>query len=93
MIIRRSKEAPTTRVPGRGIRSAKPFWLGADPIVEARIVSVRVVDPDAEPLFLKNRPAIDVPALSPTELPSVQDRGMAGSRRIRHLLVLDGGRD
>ena len=71
----------------------KPFWLGADPIVEARIVSVRVVDPDAEPLFLKNRPAIDVPALSPTELPSVQDRGMAGSRRIRHLLVLDGGRD
>lgn len=71
----------------------RPFWLGADPIVESRIVSVRVIDPDAEPMFLKNRPAIDVPALSPNELPSVQDRVIAGSRRIRHLLVLDGGRD
>ena len=71
----------------------KPFWLGADPIVEARVESVRVVDPDREPMFLKNRPAIDVPALSPSELPSPQgDRRKAGSRRIRHLLVFDGGR-
>ena len=70
----------------------KPFWLGADPIVETRIESVRVVDPDREPVFLKNRPAIGVPALSPSELPSVRDRATAGSRRIRHLLVLDGGR-
>ena len=71
----------------------KPFWLGADPIVEARVESVRVVDPDREPMFLKNRPAIDVPALSPSELPSPEgDRRKAGSRRIRHLLVFDGGR-
>ena len=71
----------------------KPFWLGADPIVEAQVESVRVVDPDREPMFLKNRPAIDVPALSPSELPSPQgDRRKAGSRRIRHLLVFDGGR-
>ncbi len=70
----------------------KPFWLGADPIVETRIESVRVVDPDREPVFLKNRPAIGVPALSPSELPSVRDHATAGSRRIRHLLVLDGGR-
>jgi hypothetical protein len=70
----------------------KPFWLGADPIVETRIESVRVVDPDREPLFLRNRPAIGVPALSPSELPSARDHATAGSRRIRHLLVLDGGR-
>ena len=71
----------------------KPFWLGADPIVEAQVESVRVVDPDREPMFLKNRPAIDVPALSPSELPSPEgDRRKAGSRRIRHLLVFDGGR-
>ena len=70
----------------------KPFWLGADPIVETRIESVRVVEPDREPVFLKNRPAIGVPALSPSELPSVRDRATAGSRRIRHLVVLDGGR-
>ncbi len=70
----------------------KPFWLGADQIVETRIESVRVVDPDREPVFLKNRPAIGVPALSPSELPSERDHATAGSRRIRHLLVLDGGR-
>lgn len=68
----------------------KPFWLGADPIVESRVESVRVVDADREPLFLGNRPAIDVPALSPSELPDPRDRG---PRRIRHLLVLDGGRE
>ncbi len=70
----------------------KPFWLGADPIVEARIESVRVVDPDREPIFLKSRPAIDVPALSPSELPLPRDRESGSSRRIRHLLVFDGGR-
>lgn len=71
----------------------RPFWLGADPIVEAQVDSVRVVDPDREPVFLKNRPAIDVPALSPSELPSPEsDKRTTGSRRIRHLLVFDGGR-
>jgi hypothetical protein len=70
----------------------KPFWLGADPIAEAQIESVRVVDPDREPMFLKNRPAIDVPSLAPSDLPSSRDRRQAGSRRIRHLLVFDGGR-
>lgn len=72
----------------------RPFWLGADPIVECRIASLRVVDPDREPLYLKNRPEVPVPPLSPhlgeDETPgSVTGRG----RRIRHLLVLDGGRD
>lgn len=71
----------------------KPFWLGADPIVESRVESARVVDPDGELVSSRSRPAIDVPALSPNELPSVRDREVAGSRRIRHLLVFDGGRD
>lgn len=72
----------------------KPFWLGADPIVEAHIESVRVVDPDREPVFPKNRPAIDVPALSPSELPAARDYDRSvGPRRIRHLLVHDGGRE
>jgi hypothetical protein len=71
----------------------RPFWLGADPIVEAAVESMRVVDPDREPMFLKNRPAIDVPALSPTDLPSGENDGQpAQPRRIRHLVVLDGGR-
>jgi hypothetical protein len=83
--------ADSQRCLGAVSAAEKPFWLGADPIVDARIESVRVVDPDREPMYLKNRPAIDVPALSPNELPS-EDREATGSRRIRHLLVLDGGR-
>ena len=71
----------------------RSFWLGADPISEGRVESVRVVDPDREPLFLRNRPSISVPPLLPGE--SFEDAGALpfGARRIRHLLVLDGGKD
>ncbi|TGV74487.1 PAS domain-containing protein, partial [Mesorhizobium sp. M2D.F.Ca.ET.145.01.1.1] len=45
-----------------GVISAaeKPFWLGADPITDALIDSIRVIDPEKE--LLNNRPAIDVPS-------------------------------
>ena len=69
----------------------RPFWLGADPIVEAQIDSVRVVDPDREPMFLSNRPAIAVPALAPDAIGARPKAG--GGRRIRHLVVLEGGRE
>jgi len=72
----------------------RPFWLGADPIVECRISSLRVVDPDREPMFLKNRPAVQVPSLAP--LLDGHEGHIAkteSGRRIRHLMVFDGGRD
>ncbi len=72
----------------------KPFWLGADPIVDALIDSIRVIDPDREPMFLANRPAISVPSLAPTELEVPETMSEYGRmRRIRHLVVLDGGRE
>lgn len=72
----------------------KPFWLGADPVVESHIASLRVVDPDREPLFLKNRPAVAVPSLAPTDA-AIDGHGDAteNGRRIRHLVVFEGGRD
>ena len=74
--------------------STKPYWLGADPIIEARIDSVRVVDPDREPTFLKKRPAVTVPALAPSAAAlSSGEPGLARGRRIRHLVIFDGGRD
>jgi hypothetical protein len=79
-----------------GVISAaeKPFWLGADPIVDALIDSIRVIDPDREPMFLANRPAISVPSLAPTELGAPETMTEYGRiRRIRHLVVLDGGRE
>lgn len=68
----------------------KPFWLGADPLVRCRIDTLRVVDPDREPLFLANRPAVPAPSLMPGAASlSMQRTG----RRFRHLVVFDGGRD
>lgn len=78
-----------------GITSAaeKPFWLGADPITEASIESVRTIDPDREPMFLKNRPAIEVPALAPSDAEfSGNAPPMPRGRRVRHLVVFKGGR-
>jgi hypothetical protein len=66
----------------------KPFWLGADPVVECRIDTLRIIDPDAEPVFLNNRPAIPVPPLAADE-----PEGGGNGRRVRHLLVLQGGRE
>ncbi len=72
----------------------KPFWLGADPILEANIQSVRVVDPDRETQFLNSRQEVDVPALSPNELPASGELlRPTGPRKIRHLVLLDGGRE
>ena len=79
-----------------GVVSAveKPFWLGADPITDALIDSIRVIDPDKEPMFLKNRPEISVPSLAPTELEAPETISALGrSRRIRHLVVFEGGRE
>jgi hypothetical protein len=69
----------------------RPFWLGADPILECAIETIRVVDPDREPVFLKSRPAIAVPRLSPTQANLAEGSGFG--RRIRHLVVLEGGRE
>lgn len=77
---------------GLGIISSptRPFWFGADAIVDARIDSVRVIDPDREPLFLSNRPEIALPEAMPA---FDRRRPAAQGRRIRHLVVLEGGRE
>lgn len=74
--------------------AARPFWLGADPVREAQIEAVRVVDPDREPLFLRNRTSISVPGLVPS-VSALRQTGIVpgAGRRIRHLVVLDGGRE
>ncbi|RWC41731.1 MAG: PAS domain-containing protein [Mesorhizobium sp.] len=77
-----------------GVISAveKPFWLGADPITDALIDSIRVIDPEKE--LLNNRPAIDVPSLVPDDLEAPETISALGrARRIRHLVVFDGGRE
>jgi len=69
----------------------KPYWLGSDPVVECRINSVRVVDPQQERLFLRDRPQVEAPPLSPSEQ-TIAPGQAAAHRRFRHLVVIDGGR-
>lgn len=69
------------------------YWLGSDPVIDAEVSSLRVVDPDLEPMYLKNRPAIAIAPSpgeqrAPTTLPA---ETAASARRVRHLIVLDGG--
>ena len=72
----------------------RPFWLGIDPLTESLIDGVRVINPDREPMFLRNRPPMPVPPLAPDESSFTGQAAIAsGGRRIRHLVVLDGGRD
>ncbi|MET3790448.1 PAS domain-containing protein [Aquamicrobium terrae] len=72
----------------------RPFWLGADPIGDAVIDALRTVDPNAKKAAPPERPAIGAPELAPIELDAASTlAGYGRARRIRHLLVLDGGRD
>ena len=67
---------------GAATACERPFWLGADPIVEAQIDSVRVIDPDREPMFLSNRPAIAVPSLAPAQSALAKEPAAAAGSAI-----------
>ena len=69
----------------------RPYWLGADPLDEARVDTLRVVDPDREPVFLGNRPPVTVPPIAPGDAEMIETP--TNGRRVRHLVVLEGGKD
>jgi hypothetical protein len=86
--------AGSPRALGAMIALERPFWLGADPVVKGRVTSVRLVDPDREPMYLKNRPSIAVPPLDPGHgaISQIEMEDRNDARRIGHLIVLDGGK-
>lgn len=69
----------------------KPFWLGADPVVECRIESVRFVDPDREREFLGTAAPLSAPPIAPAD-ESMRPLEIGTRRRFRHLVVIEGGR-
>lgn len=69
----------------------RPYWLGADPVVENTIDSLRIVDPEQEARFLPNRSLIGTPPLAPHSS-AMLDGDTDGGRRIRHLVVFEGGK-
>jgi hypothetical protein len=77
-----------------GISTANQYtyWLGSDAVIDAEIASVRTVDPEREPLLLKNRPAVPLPGHKHSDsAPVLPSETASAARRVRHLLVLDGG--
>lgn len=95
--------AESARLFGAVIPDDKPYWLGADVILDNNITTVKVVDPDKEYLFLNNRPGMQVPPLAPDASNFSERRGLSrnataetspgGNRRVRHLTIISGGRD
>lgn len=84
------------RILGAIFSDSKPFWLGAEPVNESRITSVRIIDPDKE-LVLHNRPSVSVPPIGPTldnltQRGPVATKGIQIGRQFGHLTVISGGR-
>jgi hypothetical protein len=80
------------RALGVATTTDKPYWLGADPIVDSTLEAVRVIDPDRETVP-GSRASIDVPTLAPNDIGSeTHTDALTGIRRIRHLVVFPGGR-
>jgi hypothetical protein len=90
-------EGESARLFGAIIPDTKPFWLGADPIVENKIVWVRVIDPQKAYLFLNNRPEVNVPPLAPSADNLTKGHELLPTdtpnrrKRVRHLTVISGG--
>ena len=67
----------------------KPFWLNLDPVVGAITISLRLIDPDKESIFLGNRPEVPLPQA----LSVYRSKGLGRDiQRLHHLTVIDGGR-
>lgn len=71
---------------------ARPYWLGATPIEENHIVSLRIAEPENERQLLSGRHIISGPSIMPADT-EITLYGTENGRRIRHLVVIDGGRD
>jgi len=77
---------------GAIIPATKPYWLGAIPVGENCINTLRLVDPDRERMFLSTRPMISGPSIIPNDT-EIATHGVENGRRIKHLVVFEGGRD
>lgn len=87
----------SARLFGAIFSNEKPYWLGVDSIIESRITSMRVIDPDKDHIFLENRPQVAVPQMAPIQEeisgPSAFSlRKPDAYNKVPHLTVIHGGR-
>jgi hypothetical protein len=72
----------------------KPFWLGAEAVTDAKIGSVRFVEPDRDPFLVDRRRTPRLDSNDAIQIGRSSDAmPLNNARRIRHLLVLEGGRE
>jgi hypothetical protein len=89
-------DGASERIFGAIFAREKPYWLGADIILNCKVTSVRVIDPDKELQSLAGRPSVPVPSMRPS-LSDLQRQGIRGDqpipigKRMGHLTLIDGG--
>lgn len=69
----------------------RPFWLGSDPVVENHIKGFRLIYSDRKPQVPAERPIAPAPLAAGGGGSVAAYAGIHG-RRIRHLVVFEGGR-
>ena len=92
LVLPLQDEAESHRLLGCIAPHHRQFWHGLEPVTSVNLQSIRVVDPDREPLFLANRPEI---ALPPSLAPAAEQLHLApketGNRGLL-LMVIQGGK-
>ncbi|MDP3526065.1 MAG: PAS domain-containing protein [Hoeflea sp.] len=66
-----------------------PYWVGHDPLAGFSTTGIRFMDASRDPLFLANRPEVGLPPLPASAL---RNQSPPESRKVAHLVVLEGGR-
>ncbi len=97
MLPVRQKGEGWTRVIGSFVPMDDPYWIGIHPIVSQSITSLRLIWPDERPHFLRRGDQLDAGDIVAVPSPIAIDRRRGGrdlptSRRVGHLVVLEGGR-
>jgi hypothetical protein len=77
------------RVLGCIIPHQRQFWHGLEPVESLNLHSIRIIDPEREPLFLANRPEV---LFSPSIAPSNETLGFDPPKTGVQLLVIQGGK-
>lgn len=103
----RQKGGGYDRILGSLAPMSDPYWIGIHPIMSQSVTSLRLIWPDERPSFLRRGDELDVEAIPVVDTPSAPPPARPGvparpvplhpwtghpSRRVGHLVVLDGGK-
>jgi hypothetical protein len=88
LLLPLASEANEQYLLGMIIPLGQPFWLESDAIVENRIQSVSIIDPEnpvpaTDPIHIASEASVGVPLTASRTIVS---------RKVRHLRVFDGGK-